>query len=88
MTEMMAEPIKVGGHGAFITLDENADGYYVVVGELVCDARYYFKVAGAMGWYTPLFGEKSDTVVRVQQVVAADLKLKPIAADNKLPRAA
>jgi len=45
----------------------------------------YFKVAGAKGWYTPLDGEKRDTLVRVQQVVAADLQLKPITADNKLP---
>ena len=111
MTEMMAELIKVGGQGAFSTLDENAAGYYVVdwmsepytlqddvelaeytpamwlkAGELVCDARYYHEVVGAKGWYTPMeASEQRDTVVRVQQVVAADLRLKPIAADNKLP---
>ena len=65
-------------YGAFSTLDEDADGYYIVqwtstpytlqedmelkeytpairikAGELVCDAVYYNKVAGARGWYTP-----------------------------------
>jgi len=108
MKEQMAELIEDGKYGAFSTLDEDADGYYVVVwtsepytlqedidsdehgwkikaGELVCDAEFHNKVPGASLWYTPTQGEERKVVVRVQQVVAADLKVEGISATNKLP---
>ena len=90
----MAELIKPDRHGAFSTLDEEADGYYLVrwvsapytlqddlelamympaikikAGELVVDAEFYNKVAGARLWYTPTQGEDAKTTVRVQQVL-------------------
>ena len=116
METMMAEiikPSKPDGsaqYGAFSTLDEDADGYYVVkwksepytlqedeelkeytpaivlkAGALVCDAEYFNKVPGASLWYTPMQGEQRKTKVRMQQVVAADLKVAPISDENKLP---
>ena len=108
----MAEKLVgcVGKYGAFSTLDEDADGYYIIkftsepytlqedrmlteftpaikvkAGELVCDAEYYNKVAGAQLWYTPMEGEARETLARVQQVIAADLALAPISEENKLP---
>ena len=108
----MAEKINIGGHGAFGTEDENADGYYIVkwtsvpytlqedvelteftpairikAGELVCDADYYNKVPGARHWYTPTQGEERKTTVRVKQVLAPHLELKPISDENPLPNA-
>ena len=38
-------------------------------GELVVDAEFYNKVAGARLWYTPTQGEDAKTTVRVQQVL-------------------
>jgi hypothetical protein len=49
------------------------------------DAEYFNKVGGASLWYTPMQGEARKTKVRVQQVLAADLKLAPISDDNRLP---
>ena len=51
----------------------------------MCDADYYNKVPGASLWYTPDQGEGRKTVVRMQQVVAANLQLAPISDANKLP---
>ena len=48
------------------------------------DAEYRNKVGRAKGWYTKPT-KRLKTIVRVQQVVAADLKLEPISATNKLP---
>ena len=71
-----------------VELAEYSPAMRIKAGELVCDARYYHKVTGARMWYTPMeAGEQRDTIVRVQQVVAADLRLEPIASDNKLPSA-
>ena len=70
-----------------VTLTEYEPAIEIEVGELVCDAEYYNKVAGAVSWYTPTQGEGRKTVVRVQQVLAADLQLAPISADVKLPPA-
>jgi hypothetical protein len=36
-------------------------------------------------WYTPMQGEARKTKVRVQQVLAADLKLAPVSDENRLP---
>ena len=66
-------------------LKEYTPAIRIKAGELVCDAVYYNKVAGARGWYTPTQGEDAKTVVRVQQVVAANLTLAPISATNALP---
>ena len=37
---MMAEGVRVGGHGAFTTLDEDANGYYVVWHGRASHTRY------------------------------------------------
>ena len=67
-----------------IELDEYTPAVHIAAGELVCEALYRNKVQRARGWYTkpstPL-----KTIVRVQQVVAANLHLEPISATNKLP---
>ena len=109
-TARIAEQIEIGNFGAFATLDEDADGYYLIkftskpytlqaavelkmydppirieTGELVCDAEYFNKVPGASLWYTATAAQDAVTVVRVQQVVAADLKPAAISEENKLP---
>ena len=67
-----------------VELKEYTPAMRLEAGELVVDAEYRNKVARAQGWYTkptkPL-----KTKVRVHQVVAPDLKLAPISAQNKLP---
>jgi hypothetical protein len=120
MTKMMSESIHAAVeqaeesgaavYGAFATLDEDADGYYLIkwsgkpytlqddveltqytpaihikAGEHVIDGEFMNKVPGAQLWYTPMEGEARKTVVRVKQVVAADLKLAPISDEDKLP---
>ena len=54
------------------------------VGELVCDAKYLYSVPLTKQWFTwpPL---DHTTIVRMQQVVAADTPMDPIAPNNKLP---
>ena len=65
-----------------VELTEYTPAIRIKAGELVCDADYYNKVEGASLWYTPDQGEGRKTVVRMQQVVATDLKLLPISATN------
>ena len=60
-------------------------GWAIRAGELVCEAEYFNKVAGAKHWYTPTQGEERKVVVRVQQVVAADLEMSCISQETKLP---
>jgi hypothetical protein len=66
-------------------LTEYTPAMRIPAGTLVCDAEYYNKVPGASLWYTPTQGDERNTVVRVQQVVAADLTMMPISDSNKLP---
>lgn len=68
-----------------VELKEYTPAIRIKAGELVCDADYYNKVPGASLWYTPTQGEERKTKVRMQQVVAANLKLTPISPSNKLP---
>ena len=67
------------------SIDAATYGWAMKAGELVCDAEYYNKVGGASLWYTPMQGEERKVVVRVQQVVAADLTMLPISSINALP---
>ena len=68
-----------------VELEEYTPAIKIKAGALVCEADYFNKVPGASGWYTPTQGEERKTVVRVQQVLAADLNLAPISATLKLP---
>jgi hypothetical protein len=104
----MAERVQIGGNGAFLTDDPDADGYYIVewsgpaytlqeeiilaefdppisvpMGELVVAAKYWNPVPRARLWYTP--GENLATVVRMKQVLSADLSLGPISEACPLP---
>jgi hypothetical protein len=57
---------------------------HVKDGELVCEGKYLEELLRAKGWYYPT---AIRTVVRLQQVLAADIKLSRITApDNLLPR--
>jgi hypothetical protein len=56
---------------------------HVKDGELVCEGKYLEELPRANKWYYPT---EIKTVVRLQQVLAADIKMDPIAApDNLLP---
>jgi hypothetical protein len=66
-----------------IELKEYDPPMILKAGELVVNADYYNKVPGAQLWYT--HNKVDKTVVRVQQVVAADLHVAPISETNKLP---
>ena len=68
-----------------VELEEYTPALKIKAGALVVDAEYFNKVPGASGWYTPTQGEERKTVVRVQQVLAADLQLAPISDTMKLP---
>ena len=68
-----------------VELKEYTPAIKIKAGALVCDAEYFNKVPGTSGWYTPTQGEERKTMVRVQQVLMADLNLEPISATKKLP---
>ena len=69
---------------ADVELTEYTPAIRIKAGALVCDAEYYNKVAGAPLWYTPMQGDARKTVVRMQQVVAPDVKLTPISDTNSM----
>jgi hypothetical protein len=57
---------------------------HVKDGELVCEGEYLEGLLRAKGWYYPT---TIKTVVRLQQVLAADILMSPIKSpDNLLPR--
>jgi hypothetical protein len=65
-------------------LDEYDPPIHVRHGELVCEAEYLTELLRAKGWYYPT---DIKTVVRLQQVLASDIKMSPITApDNLLPQ--
>ena len=68
-----------------VELPEYTPAMKIKAGALVCDAEYYNKLPQGRLWYTPTKGEERKTLVRMVQVVAADLKLAPISATNALP---
>ena len=68
-----------------VELPEYTPAMKIKAGALVCDAEYYNKLPQARLWYTPTKGEERKTLVRMVQVVAADLKLAPISETNALP---
>jgi hypothetical protein len=98
----MAEQIECNNYGAVMTEDEATHGYYLVEwtsepyalqeetdefreGELVCDATYLDPVGRARNWYTP--GTSTGvTLIRIQHVVAGDVKLLSPSPTVKLPR--
>eukprot|EP00966_Prymnesium_polylepis_P239845 5546282-Prymnesium_polylepis.1 len=67
-----------------VELTQFTPAIHIKAGELVSAADYYNKVHRSQ-WYTPTEGAGRHTIVRMQQVVAADLKLEPISAENPLP---
>ena len=70
-----------------VELAEYTPAMKIKAGELVCDAEYYNPVRGARLWYTRELSEGRKTLVRLAQVVAADLQLAPVSETNKLPSA-
>ena len=68
-----------------VELTQYTPAIHIKAGEHVIDGEFMNKVPGAQLWYTPMEGEARKTVVRVKQVVAADLKLAPISDEDKLP---
>ena len=56
----------------------------IAAGELVCRAEYMDKLPRARRWYYPV-QENAATLVRMQQVLHADLPLQVISAENPLP---
>jgi hypothetical protein len=65
-----------------VELDEFDPPLRLSAGELVVDAHYYNKVPTTRKWYTR---SALATVVRMKQVVAADLEMHSISDTNKLP---
>ena len=57
---------------------------HVKDGDLVCEGLYLEGLHRAKGWF---YQTNIKTVVRLQQVLAADIKMRPIKMpDNLLPR--
>jgi hypothetical protein len=81
LLQWMGLPYQIDG-------DQNLDEYdppiHVRDGELVCEGVYLEELLRANGWY---YQTEIKTVVRLQQVLAADIKMNPITAPgNLLPR--
>ena len=66
-----------------VQLTEYNPAVIMGVGELVCDAKYLYAVPLAKQWFTQPPRDHT-TVVLMQQVVAADTHMDPIAPNNKL----
>jgi hypothetical protein len=74
-------PYRINGDQS---LTEYDPPIHVKDGELVCEGEYLESLLRAKGWYYPT---TIKTVVRLQQVLAADVKMSPIKSpDNLLPR--
>ena len=92
---IVSEDIKVGCYGAVVTIDKDADGYYLVkwtgtpytdqeTGELVCDGLFLNPVGRARKWYT-LSSLLSRSLVK--HVVLAKVVMEGITDQNQLPKA-
>jgi hypothetical protein len=67
-----------------LLLEEFVPPIRIEAGELVCDAVYWETLPRAKHWWYPK-GETDTVTVRMQQVVASNLRLDEISTTNKLP---
>ena len=93
MTDIVGEEILNGIIGAIVTIDPDADGYYIVkwtgttytgedTSELVCEGIYLTKVGGAPKWYTITALTAIEHMVK--HVVLEEVVMQEISDTNKL----
>jgi hypothetical protein len=87
LSSNIAANVEIGGYGAIVTSDENADfGYWMIewtsepytcqdTGRLVCDGYHLNPVGGAPKWCTPSGDAKTVPLVHI---VMTDVQMDPI----------
>ena len=59
---------------------------YAYTGEMVCQEMFWNPVVKAKYWYTPMPKGEGETILRMKQVLMAEIELIMTTKDNKVPK--